>query len=159
MRVLLSIVVLSLTACGTGRREFPTSGIAALGWLEGHWTGTTSEGVAVEACYSSSNGNMIVAATKEIGADGNVTMFDFEFLIERGDTLFMQPFPFGKRSVAFPLVELDVTARRAVFENPDHDFPKRFDYFSPSDDTLVITLVGEMNGSRERARYELSRHR
>ncbi|MCA8943914.1 MAG: hypothetical protein KDB80_15225 [Planctomycetes bacterium] len=151
-------LVLVFAACHAPE-SYPADGIPALGWLEGQWVGETDGGVRVEACYSSADGGMLVAATKEIGADGKVTMFDFEFFAERGGTLFLQPFPFGKRSVTFALVELDSAGRRAVFENPDHDFPRRFDYHCPSPDRLVVSLVGELNGSRERARYELTRRR
>lgn len=151
-------LVLALAACQS-TPTWPESGVHALGWLEGHWTGQTDEGIRVEACYSSTDGGMLVGATKEIGSDGRLAMFDFEHFVERGDTLALRPFPNGKPSVVFLLAELDAAGRRAVFENADHDFPRRFDYHCPNPDRLVVTLVGELNGARQRARYELTRRR
>jgi hypothetical protein len=54
----------------------------------------------------------------------------------------LTPFPEGKSSVSFRLAELDRKARRAVFENLDHDFPTRLSYQRVEDGKLLIIVSG-----------------
>ena len=60
--------------------------------------------------------------------------------------MIVTPYPFGRASVPFTLTEHDAKARKAVFENPSHDFPKRIVYHRKSDDALWISVAGDHPG-------------
>jgi len=118
--------------------------VAQLHWLEGRWIGSDGES-RWESVYSGAEGGQIVSASKELRGD-HVVMIDFEHFYERAGELRMTPFPFGRRSAEFTLSELDGENLRAVFENPEHDFPRRFEYQRSAAKQLRITLTGEQGG-------------
>ena len=131
----------------------PTSVLAAepatnteldgLRWLAGTWRSDT-----LLAHYSSPEGNLILSASKHLD-DGQVVFFEFErFQLNDGRVLYT-PYPGGRQSSdSFPMVEHDPAARRAVFENPAHDFPQRFIFHRRDDDHLVITTT-DMDSKRQ----------
>jgi hypothetical protein len=115
--------------------------VANLAFLAGAWTG--SDGASAwESWYSSPEGGQVVGASKELH-DGAVVTIDFEHFYERDGRLRMTPFPFGKKSVEFTLAGHDASAKRAIFENPEHDFPSRFTYERTDEQHLRITLEGQ----------------
>ncbi|GJM22091.1 MAG: hypothetical protein DHS20C15_20060 [Planctomycetota bacterium] len=144
--LLLGIATLSLSQDGTSDAaaadERPS--VSQLHWLQGHWIGSDGES-RWESVYSGSTGGQIVSATKELRGE-RVVMIDFEHFYERDGELRLTPFPFGNRSVEFTLTELDRDGSRAVFENPEHDFPRRFEYQRSGAEELRIRLTGEQGG-------------
>ncbi|MHC5209595.1 MAG: DUF6265 family protein [Planctomycetota bacterium] len=126
-----------------------------LAFLSGAWRG--SDGSSEwETWYSSPAGGRIVSASKEL-RDGRAVMFDFETIDAGEDGLRLTPFPFGKQSVSFALTSYSAADRRAVFENPQHDFPRRFTYERVADDRLEILLEGELQGEALRVHLRLQR--
>ncbi|MHC4845591.1 MAG: DUF6265 family protein [Planctomycetota bacterium] len=126
-----------------------------LSFLAGSWTGTDGTS-RWESVYSSAEGGMVVGASKEMRGD-RVVMIDFEHFYERDGQMRMTPFPFGNRSMEFTLTAFSIADRRAVFENPENDFPKRFTYEATAADHLRIELVGEMGGEAMSVVLELDR--
>jgi len=155
--VLLATVLLSFVAVLAGGTEDALSEItpADLDFLTGAWSGTDGNG-SWETVYSSSKGGQIIGASKEFRGD-RVAMIDFEHFYVRENKLRMTPFPFGKRSVEFTLTRFDATSRIAVFENPDHDFPKKFIYRAGGKDALTIELSGQMSDSAVELAIEFKR--
>src|SRR5262245_42168960 len=89
------------TPPGGPSSEAAAARLASLGWLEGRWSGPSSEaGATLETVYSSPDAGMIVSASKE-SRDGRTTMFDFERMEVRRGQVVMTPYPFGKPSVGF----------------------------------------------------------
>jgi len=115
-----------------------------LSFLAGSWAGTDGES-RWESVYTSAENGMVVGASKEMRGD-RVVMIDFEHFYVRDGEMRMTPFPFGNRSMEFTLTAFSMAKNRAVFENPENDFPKRFTYEATSKDHLRIELVGEMGG-------------
>lgn len=132
--------------------------LSDLGWLAGHWVGTGTNGVEYESRYSSPNGGLIVSASKEV-RNGRAVSADFEMFFEKDGGIIFQPFPNGKKSEhGFPLASYDAAARRAVFENREHDFPQVFIYEQPAPDQLRITLEGPgKDGETKRIVFDLHR--
>ncbi len=118
--------------------------IAALAWLEGHWTGNADD-AQWEAVYSSPEGGEVVSASKEIRS-GRVAMHELERFHAVGDDVLLTPHPYGKARRPARLVELDEAAKKAVFEDAENDFPRRFTYQRTAPDALAITLTGELRG-------------
>ena len=138
----------------TGARPSRDVTVADLAWLAGSWTGSDGQS-EWESSYSSPAGGQIVAASKEMRG-GETVMIDFEHFYERDGEVRMTPFPFGKKSVEFALSEYSGADQRAVFANPEHDFPKTFVYHRVDRETLKVTLDGEMNGAPLRVELVLT---
>jgi hypothetical protein len=119
----------------------PAAQLAELDFLEGHWRGETWHGYT-----TSPEGGVILTLAKEYDASGAATFFEFERIAVEGEQVVLTPSPFGKPSVSFPMVELDVVAKRVRFENPAHDFPRSIQYHRSGPEELVFTLHGERGG-------------
>ena len=77
---------------------------------------------------------------------------------EKDGAVTLIPHPNGKRSAhTFPLVKSEATAKRATFENKEHDFPKIFIYELVAPDRLRITLTGDQKGQPAKEVYDLQR--
>lgn len=156
--LVLSLSLLAQSGIAPARAEERAAApkISDLAFLEGSWSG--SDGTSTwETVYTGATGGQIVGASKEI-KDGRAVMIDFEHFYLREGALRMTPFPFGKRSEAeFTLTAIDAAARTAVFENPQHDFPRKFTYRAAGDDRLFVELVGEMDGSPVEVAIEFTR--
>ena len=72
-------------------------------------------------------------------------------------TVTLTPWPFGKKSVSFPLKRYDAATRTAVFENLAHDFPQTFAYRLAAANRLQIRLTGEMRGATRSFTIDLTR--
>ena len=123
-----------------------TKRLASLTWLEGHWSGALKDS-RFEARYSGVDGGAVMSTNKLIGPQGELRSMEFEhFLIHEGDVI-MQPYPGGEKSpIFFTLTELDRESRRAVFENPEHDFPQILTYQRLDDSTLNIKIQARRDG-------------
>ncbi|MBA4138846.1 MAG: hypothetical protein C0518_16195 [Opitutus sp.] len=136
----------------------PLARVADLAWLSGHWRGTLKSGATFETFYTDASGNTIVSASKEHRAGRTLTV-EFELFYEKDGRVIYQPHPHGARSPhAFPLVAFDAAAKRATFENKEHDFPQTFVFDAGTRDVLLIVLSGPgRNGATKELRYELRR--
>ena len=94
-------------------------------WMAGHWSGT-SNGVTMEEVWLAPSGGLMTGMHRDV--KGERTLF-FEFLrieaTKDGVVYFAQPK--GNPPTPFKLVEASAT--RAVFANPEHDYPQRIIYF------------------------------
>ena len=67
-------------------------------------------------------------------------MAEFEYLriVERADGIFYIAQPGGRPATEFKLTTFDGSV--AVFENPQHDFPKRIIYRKNADGSLTASI-------------------
>ena len=86
-------------------------------------------------------------------ANGRVTAFEFLRIVERDGGLIYIAQPNGGAPTEFVLTDLG--AKRAVFDNPRHDYPKRIVYELSADGGLTAT-TGYLKGGTPR-RFEYKR--
>jgi len=133
----------------------PAEQLASMGWLAGEWSGEMWGGRYV-AYYSTPEGGKILSHSRLLkGAE--VAFHEFEVFEAREGGVHLAPYPGGRPADGFALAELDPEARRAVFENPDKDFPTRIVYERPAEGELRVTLSDPHGGSDKREVFELSR--
>ena len=96
--------------------------------------------------------SMISSVSRTVRA-GKMSMFEFLRIVERDGALVYIAQPGGGSPTEFVLTEL--TATRAVFDNPRHDYPKRIVYELSSEGGLSAT-IGFMKGGSPR-RFEFKR--
>ncbi len=153
MRPILTLLLLGLTI-----GPCTAASLTDLAWFAGHWRGTLANGATFETHYTGAEGGMIASVSKEV-RKGRVVAFELEIFFEKDGQLIYQPHPNGKKSEhAFPLLSYDSAARRAVFENKEHDYPQTFTFQQPAPDSLVITLSGPgKDGQKKDSVYALKR--
>lgn len=131
--------------------------VAGLSWLAGTWSGEMWGGEFV-AHYSTPAGGRVLSHS-ELIQDGNVAFYEFEVFRTRDGGVWLLPHPGGTPAGGFQLRMLDGDAKKAVFENPDKDFPTRVTYHCPAADLLVITLDDPSGASDKVEVFTLSRVR
>lgn len=147
-RALGLVAVLGLSSFGLGdggRRADAGEGTPDLGtlsWLGGSWEGKQGE-LEMEEHWSPPKGASMLGLHRDVKGSRTVS---FEFLrIEAGASgIVYWASPGGKPAVPFRLVESK--AGRAVFENPDHDFPQRILYWLGEDGALHARVEGSAGG-------------
>lgn len=132
--------------------------VADLAFLAGHWRGPSSTaGVTAEEFISPPEGGVMVSSAREFRGDRCI-FYDFMAFVEKDGGVQVIPHPMGRRSPrVFPLVKLDAAAKRVIFENKEHDFPKSFTYEIVAPDRLRITLQGERKGQPSTEVLDLQR--
>ncbi|HEX9941371.1 MAG TPA: DUF6265 family protein [Thermoanaerobaculia bacterium] len=116
-----------------------------LAWLAGSWAGEVrGAGAATrfETHYTSPEGGVILSTSKAFRSEGKLSWFEFERFESKDGRLTVTPYPNGKASVSFTLVEYDPAAKKAVFANPDHDYPNRITYQRVAEDRLLFIVAG-----------------
>ena len=114
--------------------------IDALDWLTGCWVGVSKD-QHTEECWLHPAGGIMLGLSRTVSSEA--TGFEF-FRIgpyEQGLAYFASPS--GGPATPFRLVE--VAPGRAVFSNPDHDFPQRLIY-SLEGDTLRANVAASEDG-------------
>ena len=122
--------------------------LSDLGFMTGCWNGTfESDGVegVIEERYTTPSQNVMLGTTRYLIGEHTV-QFELTTIL-LGDTgIVMMPYPGGVASVdGFTLTT--VSSGQAIFEAPDHDFPKRIVY-SGSSSTLVARIDDGAQGDR-----------
>ena len=114
--------------------------ITRLAFLTGCWQGPAGAASAMEERFTTPTANVMLGTSRTIEA-GRTTSWEF-LLIEADSTgVALTPFPRGERSKdVFRLTRLEDTL--AVFEAPEHDYPKRIVYHRAADGALVMRIDG-----------------
>ncbi|MBL9149382.1 MAG: hypothetical protein JNM94_11875 [Phycisphaerae bacterium] len=129
--------------------------IGDAGWLAGPWVGTRSSGSSIEERWSPPGGGAMLAVSRTINTSGKMVAFEYLRIVERDGGLVYIAQPGGGKPTEFVCTE--VSATRAVFDNPRHDYPKRIVYELAADGSLRAT-TGFMKGGTPR-RFDFARPR
>ena len=122
--------------------------ISDLGWMAGDWqTASTGRAVSEEHWTRPAGGSMIGISRTLVG--DRTASFEFLRLEERGDSIYYVASPKGRcPATDFKLTR--VSGQEAVFENPQHDFPKRIIYRKNSEGGLTAIVDGGEGTKSER---------
>lgn len=123
-------------------------------WLAGCWQRSGEGWRAVEHWMQPDGGTML-GMSRTVVRD---TTREFEFLQLRTDDnedLFYVAFPSGQKETWFKLVKFEND--RAVFENPEHDFPQRIIYALKEDGSLLARIEGMSKGKPRSVDFPMQR--
>ena len=122
--------------------------------MSGCWEGPLSRGGVIEEFYSTPTENLMVGATRYV-RDGQTVMFEFTQITTDDEGIILLPYPRGIASEhPFRLTTLDDSL--AVFEAPEHDFPKRISYIALSPDEHLVKIDDGTEGGQT-TQWRLSR--
>lgn len=125
--------------------------IGDLAWLAGAWVGTRGDGgaIAIEERWGPPLGGSMLATSRTVTA-GRLRAFEYLRVVERDGGLVYIAQPGGAAPTEFVLSE--IAGKRAVFDNPRHDYPRRIVY-ELGDDGVLRATVGQTVGGTPR-RFE-----
>lgn len=130
--------------------------IADVAWITGAWVGTRSSGSSIEERWSPPLGGAMLAVSRTVNASGKMVAFEYLRIVEREGGLVYVAQPGGAPKTEFVLTEFGPTesgGKRAVFDNPRHDYPKRIVYELSADGTLSATTGYMKGGTPRRSEY------
>jgi hypothetical protein len=131
--------------------------IADLAWLAGAWVGTRSSGSSIEERWSPPLGGAMLAVSRTVNTGGRMVAFEYLRIVERDGGLVYIAQPGGAKGTEFVLSEF-LTAesgeKRAVFENPRHDYPKRIVYELSAEGGLSATIGFSKGGTPRRFEFK-----
>lgn len=132
------------------------AGIGDLAWLAGAWVGTGSSGSSIEERWSPPLGGAMLAVSRSVNTKGQMFAFEYLRIVERDGGLVYIAQPGGKTPTEFVLTETvaEKGSRRAVFENPRHDYPKRIAYEISADGRLSATIGFTRGGTPQRFEFK-----
>ena len=113
---------------------------ADLSWFGGYWL-TCEDGQEVSENWSDPRGGLMAGHGMTLA--GGRASFEMFRIAPHGDGIAYFAQPGGRPPVIFPATE--VTASRAVFVNPENDFPQRITY-TLQGDLLTARIDGQMDG-------------
>ena len=121
-------------------------------WMAGSWQGT-SDNVKMEEHWTVPGGGVMLGMHRDVMPSGK---FAFEFLRieQKDDSLVYLAMPSGRPATPFPLKTM--TDSRVVFENAEHDYPKRIIYWRDGA-RLCARTEGTIRGKEESEEWCWSR--
>jgi hypothetical protein len=124
-----------------------------LAWLGGCWELTRGTRHVVEQ-WTAPEGGTLMGISRTV-ADGKTTEWEFLVIREGPGRLEYVAKPSGQPEAVFRSVT--ITDDEAVFENPQHDFPKRIVYRRQPDGGLTANVEGTMNGQTRSVAFPYAR--
>jgi Domain of unknown function (DUF6265) len=119
---------------------FQTSTLADISWISGDWQTEPRGRRQIEEHWTAVAGGSMLGMSRTVAGD---KMVEFEYLRieQRADGVYYVAHPKARcPGTDFKLTRASAT--EAVFENPQHDFPKRIIYRKTGDDSLTATIDG-----------------
>lgn len=116
-----------------------TTTLADLSWIAGDWQ-LKSDRAQIEEHWTSVAGGSMIGMSRTVAND-KTRSFEFLRIEARADGIYYVAHPDGRCSgTDFKLTRASAT--EVVFENPQHDFPKRIIYRKTGDDALTASIDG-----------------
>ena len=113
-------------------------------WLSGCWDNQQGNRQRDEV-WMKPNGGSLLGMGRAV-VSGKTTEYEFMRIHQEADGIYFTAKPSGQPEASFKLVSL--SGKRAMFENPKHDFPQRVIYGQNADGSLYARIEGEMNGQQ-----------
>ena len=117
-----------------------TTTLADLAWLAGDWQTAPGGRSQIEEHWTKAAGGSMIGMGRTIAGEKT---WEFEYLRieQRADGIYYVAHPKGQcPGTDFKLTRASAT--ELVFENPQHDFPKRIIYRKSGDDALAASIDG-----------------
>ncbi len=137
--------MLAVAPCASAQ-DPSTATLSDLDFMAGCWRGDFANGAALEEFYTQPSDNLILGLSRFMRGNRAV-QHEFSRITADSLGITLLPFPGGKPSEhGFRLTSID--SGRALFEAPEHDFPKRIRYSKGADGSLAARIDGGEGDSR-----------
>ena len=117
-----------------------TTTLSDLAWLAGDWQTAPGGRAQIEEHWTSVAGGTMMGMSRTVAGDKTVE-FEYLRIEQRADGIYYVAHP-KARCPATDFKLTKASANEAVFENPQHDFPKRITYRKTGADSLTASIDG-----------------
>jgi len=144
-RVAIGLAVLGMTAVAAEAQT--RHRIDDLAWMAGSWA-SREGGKVMEEHWTAPAAGLMLGLHRDVA--GGRAAFEFLRIQENDGAVTYLASPRGRPETPFALVE--VAAQRAVFANPEHDFPQRILYWRVRE-SLCAAVEGLLDGETIREEW------
>jgi len=139
LRVAVIVCVCSFIFVVTASTQTPqTHSLSDLLWLSGDWQTPAGGRVQIEEHWTQPAGGSMMGMSRTVSGEKTVE-FEYLRIEQRADGIYYVAHPKARcPGTDFKLTR--VSPIEAVFENPEHDFPKRIIYRKSADDALTASI-------------------
>jgi hypothetical protein len=117
-----------------------TPTLTDIAWISGDWQTASGGRRQIEEHWTQVAGGSMMGVSRTVAGDKTVE-FEYLRIEQRADGIFYVAHPKARcPGTDFKLTK--ASANEAVFENPQHDFPKRIIYRKGEDDSLTANIDG-----------------
>lgn len=132
------LVVCAALPASAAAQAAPT--LSDLSFMSGCWRGDFGGEAALEEYYTTPSANLMLGTSRYLRG-GRAVQHEFSRITADSAGIVLLPFPSGRPSEhGFRLTRLD--GESALFEAPEHDFPKRIRYARGQDGSLSARIDG-----------------
>ena len=136
---MLKLCALILTV-GLAQGSTQTPALADISWMAGHWQSAPGGRRQIEEHWTQVAGASMLGMSRTVVGDKTVE-FEYLRIEQRADGIYYVAHPKARcPGTDFKLTRASTT--EALFENPQHDFPKRIMYRRGANDSLTATIDG-----------------
>ncbi|HEX6046032.1 MAG TPA: DUF6265 family protein [Pyrinomonadaceae bacterium] len=133
---MLKLIVAALVLWSNFATQTP--GIADVSWIAGDWQTPSGGRSQMEEHWTKPAGGSMMGMSRTVAGDKTVE-FEYLRIEQRADGVYYVAHPKARcPSTDFKLTRASAT--EAVFENPQHDFPKRIIYRKTAGDSLTASI-------------------
>ena len=119
-----------------------SSSVDDVEWIVGCWKSTNSKYEAREH-WMPPNGKMMVGMSHTVSKNMTVG-YEYLRIEEQDGKLVYIANPSGQEEA--PFYQAEITDKKMVFVNPDHDFPQRITYYLLNDGSIHARVEAEKDG-------------
>jgi hypothetical protein len=117
-----------------------TTTLADVSWISGDWQTAPGGSAQIEEHWTQAAGATMMGMSRTIAGEKTVE-FEYLRIEQRADGIYYVAHPKARcPGTDFKLTRTSAT--EVVFENPQHDFPKRIIYRKTADDGLTASIDG-----------------
>lgn len=122
-----------------------SEGLQQVAFMNGCWRGGAADGPTAEEHFSIGGAGTMMGWGRTT-RNGRLGSWEFMRIFDDVNEIVYEAWPNGERSPARFVLTNYVVGAQAVFEDPDHDFPKRIRYQLIQPDLLQVTVDGGPSG-------------
>ena len=139
--LLVAIFVAAVYCAPVEAQDGSAPKITDLAWLTGDWQTAPGGRRQVDEHWTVPFGGVMMGVSRTVSG-GKMTEFEYLRIVERADGIFYIAHPNARTpGTEFKLTK--VTPDQAIFENPQHDFPKRIIYKKTAEGITASIDAGE----------------
>jgi hypothetical protein len=134
-RIVIALSCLIFVSNVSGQSQ---TSIAAISWIGGDWQTPAGGRAQIEEHWTQAAGGTMMGVGRTVAGEKTVE-FEYLRIEQRTDGIYYVAHPKARcPGTDFKLTRASAT--EAVFENPQHDFPKRIIYRKTADDGLTASI-------------------
>jgi hypothetical protein len=115
--------------------------LADISWLSGHWRSESSDSMT-EELWMPARGRIMLGLNRNVSGEAH-GQFEYLRIVQTKVDTYYWASPGGSEPTPFKMTK--ATDDHVVFENPEHDFPKRIEYRRKGEE-LTAQIFGDEPG-------------